>query len=46
METQRICIEFSARELEEIQQAAEAHQMSLEIFVKELIMFAMRPPNQ
>ncbi|WP_156782359.1 hypothetical protein [Geosporobacter ferrireducens] len=46
METQRICIDFTDQELSEIQKAADNHEMKLEVFVKELIWFAMKPPNQ
>lgn len=46
METQRICIDFTEQELAEIQKAADAHQMNLEMFIKELLWFAMKPPNQ
>ena len=46
METQSICIPFTDQELAEIQKAADIHQMNLETFVKELVLFAMKPPNQ
>lgn len=46
MEKKSVSIAFTSEEFREIQKAADAHQMELEAFVKELVLFAMKPPNQ